>query len=372
MKIAFVTDIHAYAFNDFSSNINCYWNEETKRYTQSESGDLVLNSRLFNILSGLCDMRDFCVRQGISVVINGGDTYHKRSILDVVTFNCTHKVLESFKDAGIRQIIISGNHDDAINADNSPSSVETFKSFADVVTEPEVIEIEYYGEFVNICCLPWMKTKQKSLEFIDECLKDKNSTNVLVAHLGVSGASLGSGYIMSDDYSLSELKPDKWKYVLLGHYHAPQCLHENTIYGGSPLQNDFGDEGSPHGFWVVDTSKRWDMEMFHLEYPEFVTLTADEVKSYPKDLLEYNYIRVQATAKDVEKVQNELGESSDVRIEIEKDYTKNVRSNINVTMTQEEIVKTYVTEAHNNDESLPVDALIKKGTEIIRKVGVAE
>ena len=61
MKIAFITDVHAYAFNDFSKNITCEWNEDEKRYVETENGDIVLNSRLFNILSGLSDVRDYCV-----------------------------------------------------------------------------------------------------------------------------------------------------------------------------------------------------------------------------------------------------------------------------------------------------------------------
>lgn len=372
MKIAFITDVHSYAFNDFSRDVKCKW--DGFRFVESDDGDLTLNSRFFNILSGLADVRDYCVEHGIKVVLNGGDVFHKRATLDVTTFNCTYKVLETYKQAGIRLIIISGNHDNAINADNSPSSVETFKTFADVITSPLVVPIidEDSGEHIRICCLPWMKNKASSLEFIDECLTHKHCDNILLAHLGLSGASLGSGYVMSDDYSLSELKPNKWKYILLGHYHKPQILHENTIYGGSPLQNDFGDEGDHHGFWVIDTSKRWDMELIHLPYPEFLTLTSDNIKDYSSEELGFHYVRVQTTAKDVDKVQKELEEVGEVRIEIEKDYVKNTRSDISVTMTHEDIIKTYVEESDSDSISADKKSLIDKGLEVVRKVGGIE
>lgn len=366
MKIAFITDVHAYAFNDFSRSIKCRWNFDSQRYAESEDGELVLNSRLFNILSALCDTRDYCKNHNIKVLINGGDTFHKRNTLDVTTFNCVYRVLETFKDCFDTHIIISGNHDNAINADNSPSSVEVFKNFASVVTSPVTIPVFDSGDETKICCVPWTKDKKKSIEFIQE---NVSKQSILVAHLGVSGASLGSGYVMSDDYSLGELKVDKWKYVLLGHFHQPQVLHENTIYGGSLLQNDFGDEGTPHGFWIIDTSKRYDMEFISLDYPQFTTITSDNLDDYSEEYINNNYVRVQTTSKDVDKVQDKLKDVSDVRVEIEKEYSKNTRSDISVTMSHEEVIRTYVDEAAKQSE-LMTEPLINKGLEVIRKVGV--
>lgn len=363
MKVAFITDIHAHAFNDFSKNVVCSWNNDQKRFIPDESGDLVLNSRLFNILSGLCDVRDYCVDNEIKYVLNGGDTFHRRTTIDVTTFNATYKVLESFKDCGIEQVIISGNHDNAINADFSPSSVETFKNFATVFTDLGTYELP---DGTVIACIPWIKEKKRALDFMK---KHQSRDSIMMAHLGVSGASLGSGYIMSDDYSLSELKPDKWHYVLLGHYHKPQMLTDNCLYGGSLLQNDFGDEGDYHGFFVIDTSKRWDIEMIALEkYPVFKTLQAVTIDDYSKESIQANYVRVQALAKDIDKVQEALGEVSDVRIDVEKDYTKDARSDISVTMTYDDIVSTYVKETNENGD-IDNASLIKIGTEILRKVG---
>ena len=59
-------------------------------------------------------------------------------------------------------------------------------------------------------------------------------------------------------------------------------------------------------------------------------------------------------------------------MEIEKEYTKDARSDISITMSQEEIIKTYVTESANYDESLEIQPLLNKGIEILRKVGGIE
>lgn len=363
MKFAFVSDIHAHAFGDFSKDVQCEWDEDKERYIEQENGSIVLKSRLYNILSGLCDMRDYCILNHIELVVNGGDTFHRRSILDVTTFNCVHKVLFSFYLHKIKQIILSGNHDNASNSDNTQSSIETFSSFAQVLVKPECIPITHGDEHIRLCCLPWTKSKTSSIDFINTCLKSKDATNILVAHLGISGASLGSGYIMSDDYTLSELKADKWKYVLLGHYHHPQVLYENTIYAGSPLQNDFGDYGQ-HGFWIVDTSRRWDLQLVPLNYPQFLTIPSDSLKNYTEEELEFNYIRIQTTTKNIEEVQKKVEKIGDVRIEVEKEYVKNVRSDISVSMKQEDIIKSYVKE---NNKELDSKLLIKRGLEIMQK-----
>ena len=373
MKFVFYTDVHAHQFNDFSRNIQCKWDGELLEYVESDNGDIIINSRLFNILKALTDVRDFCVANNIKLVLNGGDTFHRRSILDVTTFNCVYRVLESYQSFGIRQIILSGNHDNVTNSDNSPSSVETFKTFADIITEPTIVpyfdrdaeEDEEDYEHLRFCCLPWMKDRKTSLEFIDGCLNAKRVTNILVGHLGLSGAALGSSYVMSDDYSLKDLKVDKWKYVLLGHYHHPQVLNENTIYGGSLLANNFGDVG-PHGFWVIDTQKQWDLTMYELPYPQFLTLTPETVKNYTKQELEFNYVRVQTPAKDVDKVSKDLEDVGEVRLEIEKDYEHEKRSDISVTMSQEQILRTYVGERCDSEEL--AKKIIDKGIEIMGKV----
>lgn len=373
MKFVFITDVHAHQFNDFSRNIQCKWDSELLEYVECNDGDVVINSRLFNILKALIDVRNFCFHNNIKLVINGGDTFHRRSVLDVTTFNCVYRVLESYKSFDIHQIILSGNHDNVSNADNSPSSIETFKNFADVITEPTIIpyfdreagEGEDDYDHIRFCCLPWMKDRKVSLNFIDECLSSKNITNILVGHLGLSGAVLGSSYVMSDDYSLKDLQVDKWKYVLLGHYHHPQVLNENTIYGGSLLANNFGDVG-PHGFWVIDTEKQWDMTMYELPYPEFLTLTPETIKNYSKEELEFHYVRVQTAAKDVDKVSKDLEDVGEVRLEIERDYAHEKRSEISVTMSQERILRTYVNEGIEDKEL--AEKIIAKGVEIMVKV----
>ena len=169
MKFAFMTDIHAFAFNDFSKKVQCKWDFDLGRYVKSDEGAVFLNSRLLNILNAICDVRDYCYKNDIHLVLNGGDTFHRRNIIDVTTFNCVYKVLNTFGDYDIDQIIIAGNHDEASNALITDTSVDTFLSNDIYVSSvPEVMLKPSDG--VAICCVPWYKDRKYVNKFIDDLL----------------------------------------------------------------------------------------------------------------------------------------------------------------------------------------------------------
>lgn len=367
MKFVAIGDVHLYPYNDFSHKIQCRWNG--KHYEKSTDGKISMNSRLFNILNALCDVRDYCVKQGISVVVNAGDTFHKRGIIDVETFNYSCRVFESFWESDLQVLTLTGNHDQSSASNNPESSVYSFKEYMSVFEQPEVYGIENV-EFVMI---PWTKDKKSVLKFIKKVISNKKPDKdyILVAHLGISGGLVGSGnYVMSDEYNLMELNALKFKSCIFGHYHKPQILSENSIYTGSLLQNNFGDEGDVHGFWVVDTSKRWDLVMEPLFYPEFITLNTDTIKTVSEDIIQDNYVRVQAKSKDVKEVMKTLDDSDNVRLEVEREFTKSDRSSVSVSMSKLQLVTAFVVENRVNvPEDIGNQELIDKGLEIITKVG---
>lgn len=367
MKFVAIGDIHLYAYNDFSHKVQCLW--DGKRYREDKNGTISMNSRLFNILSALCDVRDFCIQNKIDLIVNAGDTFHKRGIIDVETFNYACRVFESIWESGITMLTISGNHDQAAASKYPESSVYAFKEYMEVFEKTEIYE---YDDVTNFVMVPWTKDKKSVLKFIDKVVshKSKDKDYILVAHVGISGGLVGSGnFVMSDEYNLMELKAPKFKSCIFGHYHKPQILSENSIYTGSLLQNNFNDEGDTHGFWVINTQKRWDLQMYPLFYPKFITLNAETAKITPEDVIQDNYIRIQAKAKEAKSVMESI-EDSDVRLEIEREYEKSNRSAINVSMSQQQLIETYVKENRINvAESITDSMLVKKGLLIMQKVG---
>lgn len=383
MKIVCTGDWHAFNFTDFSKSLMVVWDDTTMRYKDvtENSEDFPeakeMSSRFFNILKGICDMRDYCIINKINNVLLAGDVFHKRSTIEVVVFNAIYKVLDSFYNTSISVHIIAGNHDQVDSSTIPQSSIHPFREIAHTIESPEYFKITENNETVEVVALPYSKDKGFVLssmkELREQCESPKDA--ILMCHLGITGGTVGSGmYAMSDEYGLKDLMYNKWKYVVCGHYHQPQLLEYNSIYTGTPVQNSFGDElkgeDGYNGFFVVDTNKRWDVQFVPIIAPRFITVSsAEELEQYDSEFLTNNYVRVKASAKDAEDIKDSLeellGEDSaqEVRLELEKDYATEQRSEIGVSQSFEETVKIYAQE--RCEDSDKIDYFTGRGLEIL-------
>lgn len=378
MKFIATGDWHLSEFSDFSRKMSVYFNYGTGRYTETTEDDaehsvIEMNSRLFDILNGICDMRDYAVSNDIHYILFAGDLFHKRGMITVSVFNAAYTILSTFHQVGVDMVAISGNHDDISNERISQTSIHTFGSIINVIESPRLIELDD----VEIVAVPYSKDKEYVLDSIanlrNQC-KDANSA-ILMCHLGITGGRVGSGmYSMKDDYSLTELTSSKWKYLIAGHYHQPQLLSENSIYTGTPVQNSFSDElpddlyGGYNGFFVLETNKRYDIEFVPIKAPRFVTVKSVKYLSrLSEEFLRENHIRVVTDVEEVDNIKDTLtdifgsDDQPEVRLELEKDYSVNQRSDINVTKSFEESVKIFATERYTGD----IDKAVSVGLDIL-------
>ena len=347
MKIACTADWHVHEFQDFAKQILVKWDNSRQRYVPNPLGK-EMNSRLFHILDGICDMRDYCSANHIYKILHAGDVFHKRGSLSVVAFNATHRVLQTFGNYGLEMVIIAGNHDQVDSSSHPATSIHTFaESLGITIAEdPLVVTLSSSTEQISVLCIPYRRNKQQVLSQFQQ-LKSNLDTqqSILLIHCGVTGGAVGSGmYLMTDDYSLDDLCWSKWKYVVLGHYHRPQLLAQNVFYCGTPVQNSFNDElpdaenGGYNGFFVIDTTKRDDVSFVPLHQPRFITLESlDQLDSYSPD----NYFRVTSSEP--------LPSNDNIRIEIEKNYEVDVRSAISITDTFEEATQKYYQEHYSGN-----------------------
>ena len=348
MKIACTADWHIHQFQDFSKSITVKWDNTCKRFRQNKQGKF-MNSRLLNILSGICDIRDYCTQHNIKYILNAGDIFHKRGTISVETFNAAYKVIESFSECGLKLITIAGNHDQVDSSANPSTSIYTLQKLITVVEEPSVIQIEEF----NVCCIPYNRNKDSIVKYINEFLKENNShNNILLAHLGITGAAVGSGmHLMADEYNLKDLRPNDWKYVVLGHYHRPQLLSSNVFYCGTPVQNSFNDELSDtehqgyNGFYVIDLNES--IDFIPIYQPRFITV--NNLQDIPSDTL--NFFRVKIDSNGIEEVNTE-GLSENIRVEIKKNYEEPQRSTIEISDDFQVAVKKYVKEQGFNSPGL--------------------
>jgi DNA repair exonuclease SbcCD nuclease subunit len=160
------------------------------------------------------------------------------------------------------------------------------------------------------------------------------------------------------------LHPDKFKYIVLGHFHKHQFLGglPHVFYTGSPLQHSFNDEGQHKGFYVIDTDKRWDVQFVQIPSPEFYTMTAYDVANEDMELLaeEGDYVRLQVTDKELESALSYLPENLKYKINLVKEYEETTRVDIKVGMSFEEIVTKYA-QKYNPDA-------LEMGLNILREV----
>lgn len=408
MKILCTGDIHAYQFTDFSKTLLTIWDEKLMRFvdiTGSEGTDRwyeehwdidskELSSRFFNILNALCDMRDYCILNKINHVLVAGDLFHKRGTIEVVVFNAIYKVLNSFCDVGVTVHMIAGNHDQVDASVIPTSSIHSFKDICHVIEKPEYFWVEdadisnqtdkhkpEEGD-AEIVAVPYSKDKEFVINSMKElrkkCVDPEKA--ILMCHVGITGGTVGSGmYSMKDEYSLRDLMSNQWKYVIAGHYHQPQFLDYNAIYTGTPIQNSFGDElkwkDGYNGFFVVDTDKRYDMQFVPIIAPRFITVSsAEELEQYDSDYVKSNYFRIKSSAKDVEEIkdtlQDMLGEDNtqEIRLELEKDYNVEQRSEIDVSQSFDETVRIYAKERCEDKKN--IDKYVDIGLDILSEAMV--
>lgn len=395
MKLVAMGDIHAHSFKDYSKTLEVGWDDNTGRYVKVDSEQfngrvIAMNSRLFNIVSALSDVREYCLDNAINICLMAGDLFHSRGSVETVVFNSVYKVFERFKQDNIEVIMIAGNHDQFDSSPVPENSLYTFNQICKVVSVPETIDLidKDTGEIIKLCALPYSKDKlmlKKYLDkFVEDTKDDTGSDRILMAHLGLSGSLIGSAnYVISDEWNINDLNERYFKYTVLGHYHKPQFVTEGCFYTGSLLQNNFNDEGDKHGFMVLDTDFRWDVQQVALDYPEFITITKDNVETFSAEQLAKNYIRVASNATDADEVMGALDSViseaayayeedafNQIRVEVEKDYDGDNRSDISISMSLTEVIQVYAKE--NAADSDDVKALIEKGLDIVSKVGIEE
>lgn len=355
MKIMNLADLHFAEYKDYSEDILVEWDDSELKYKLDHNGKKT-NSRLINLANAMIEAREYCVENDIDTVIIAGDISHNRSAVPTVVQNVEYKVLESFKLKGITLIIIKGNHDCVDNSDYSEHSLVTFQNIAKIIDKPTTI----LRNGTQILCIPFSPNKS----IITSAINTFNplvstDANIIVAHLGVTGGVTGkNSYVLADQYTAEELRyeDDDIDLVVLGHYHKPQIVpgtDKKMFYAGSPLQNNFNDEGENHGFWIFDTkSKQLDFHPLH--GPKFITIKNDNYKDFSKEDLENNFIRIVSTIDEISQIKESIELNENVRIETQKEYETEHRSDISSSMSFCETVRQYANENDFTEEQLEV------------------
>ena len=363
MKVLCLADIHLHDFKDFSKTLQVRWDKEKLTYIEDESGDILMNSRLFYILRGLADIRDTAITEGITNILIAGDVFHKRGTITVPVMNGAYQIFKSFKEKGLNIYIIVGNHDQVDQSEISQHSLYTFKDMVHIIDRPETIDL---GDNIKLYGIPFYRAKKTTLFYLNKYPKEQRENTIVMLHIGVDGGIVGGGFAMKDEYTIEEIEPDTWNAVILGHYHKPQKFAKNMCYCGTPIQNSFSDEQvdkSYNGFYILDTDTR-ELEFRELEAPRFLTFKSiDDLKNHKS---KYNdYVRIKVQEKDMKDLK-EVETDCNVRVEVNKDYSISKRSEISISDSFAKAVETIVDESDIPTELK--DKYKAKGLSILSKV----
>lgn len=220
-----------------------------------------LNSRLEQGLDVLKQIECLVKIKGIDRVLFGGDMFHIRNPINVGIFNPTYDAISRIAEATNWMYMLVGNHDQL----NKVGNIYNIHAFSSIPKLTVLDKMEWWHdafegpEDIHILSVPYSSDNDfvsSTIETATRLEKDPKAKYILLGHLGINKAIVGSNHVLVDKFLLSieDLRSDYFDQVFLGHYHKSQSLTPNVHYIGSTMAQDWGDVGDRRGCLIWDTT----------------------------------------------------------------------------------------------------------------------
>lgn len=178
---------------------------------------------------------DYAVKNGIEIIIHGGDVFD----FSTIDHKYSKALINLFLQYPMLQIyIILGNHDFEDIENHSLHLISLCSEFGilpNVHIIQEKREIELFGIPFNFMPYP-------NLEFSKKLI-------INIAHTEINGARRDNNLIIKRGLDLD----NEGSLNFIGHIHRQQKVNKNTWFCGAPYQTTFGEQGSK-GWYHIDTS----------------------------------------------------------------------------------------------------------------------
>jgi DNA repair exonuclease SbcCD ATPase subunit len=298
------------------------------------------NTRLVGLLEGLTGLLREHSPEAICIA---GDIWNNKAALETDLLDLTHSYFQYWKSELVSEVILLlGNHDTAFLS-ASIHSLRQFESYCAVITEAVV--------YKGIAFSPW-RAEQLNIED-DLASLAKEHASVLIGHWTVKGAATNS--FLSEggiDPYLPALQA--FKLVLLGDVHKSQRLGSNILYLGSPMQQNFGEEGETKAVYLLDTVTA-EVEAVPTSFPKYKTI--DSLAEAEDFRRKGYYVRLKAKSRE------DLAEGNAAGLRVEQDFIESVAAADSLRAlitTLEEAVKAYAI-ANNREDLLERGLTFLKG-----------
>ncbi|MEM2928611.1 MAG: DNA repair exonuclease [Nitrososphaerota archaeon] len=220
---------------------------------------------------------DEALKENVDLFLICGDVFHKSdpSPKDFVEFS---EQIGRLTEAGIKIIIIAGNHDrPRVKGGQNPirglveAKHPSLYYIQSTINEPIIIK----GKKASVGIVPIPYIDPRVVKYINEdyekILKEKINNilenpkmnnvdyKILMAHLIVLGADYKKiFYWLKDEpeIKLSNLMEEKFDYIALGHVHTSQCISKKVYYPGSIEKVNFLEEDENKSFILARFNDR--------------------------------------------------------------------------------------------------------------------
>jgi hypothetical protein len=186
--------------------------------------------------------------EGISAVIDLGDTFDNRKVIDLWSLDWAKKnYYDRLEKMKVHVWTVVGNHTAYYKNTNKFNTIDILLNKYDNVTKlKEPTEIIFDG--LQVLFIPWINEENE--KFTMSLINSTKST-VAMGHLQLTGFSVYKGMVQIED----GLSPDiftKFKRVFSGHYHT-RSNNGKIFYLGNPYQIYWNDCDDVRGFHIFDT-----------------------------------------------------------------------------------------------------------------------
>lgn len=232
-------------------------------------------------------------KQNIKVILNLGDTFDVRKIINFVTLDRTKKFFfDEIQKRGIEYHMVVGNHCCYFNNTNEINSIELllqeYPNFHMYINEPK----ELVFDNIKIMMVPWINRENQ--EQILGKIATTNS-NFLFGHFEIKGFEFMKGIIA--EHGLDRSIFSNFEGVYSGHFHHPS-EYGNIKYLGAQYEMTWTDYAGRRGFHIFDCKKRKlsfvenTNHIFHKIIYDDTDMTIEDISQLDINNLKNTYIKV--------------------------------------------------------------------------------
>ena len=198
------------------------------------------------------------VREGITTVVDMGDTFDSRKGIDFSALSwAKDNYYDTLQKMGIVVHTIVGNHTAYYKNTNNINAVDLLlREYDNVTVYSEPTEVQLGN--LKTLFIPWINEENEKTTFN---LIKKTTCKCAMGHLELAGFAANRQCIMEHGYDRKLL--EKFSLVLSGHYHT-RSNQENIFYIGNPYEIYWNDVDDQRGFIIFDTDT---LEITYIDNP---------------------------------------------------------------------------------------------------------